>query len=61
MRPFVWWTQATEARLLAAFGRDAEAQVKRRQARAIIDELAGMFKEVDLKTMFLQGALARLG
>ncbi len=56
MRPMVWQAQAGAARLLSALGRPAEAEEKRRQAQAVIAEIARMFTDQTLGAMFLASA-----
>ena len=61
MRPLVWQARAGAALALSASGRDGEADVKRRAAQAMIDEIAGLFEDEKLRTMFVEGATKRLG
>jgi ATP/maltotriose-dependent transcriptional regulator MalT len=56
MRPIVWQARAGAAKLLAAMGRAEEADAKRQAARAMIDEIAALFKDENLKAMFVESA-----
>jgi class 3 adenylate cyclase/tetratricopeptide (TPR) repeat protein len=60
MRPLVWQAQAGAARALSALGHAAETEAKRRQARAVIDEIAGLFEDETLQEMFLESALGKI-
>jgi ATP/maltotriose-dependent transcriptional regulator MalT len=60
MRPLVWQAQAGAAAVLSALGRAAEAEAKRRQARAVIDEIAGLFEDEKLGEMFAESALGKI-
>jgi class 3 adenylate cyclase/tetratricopeptide (TPR) repeat protein len=60
MRPMVWQVRADAAHLLAALGRQAEAETRRLEARAMVEEIAGLFQDVSLRTEFLEGAQAKL-
>ena len=56
MRPLVWQARAGAARALAASGRAGEVDEKLLQARAVIDEIAGMFEDDKLRSMYLESA-----
>jgi ATP/maltotriose-dependent transcriptional regulator MalT len=63
MRPVAWQAQLAASQALAAAGREAEAAVKRQAAQAIIDEIAGMFQDEELRRRYLAGVkltMARL-
>jgi hypothetical protein len=59
-RPLVWQAQASAARVMSAMGRTAEAEAKRLQARAVIDEIAGLFEDEKLQEMFVESALGKI-
>jgi hypothetical protein len=60
MRPLVWQSRAHAARLLAAMGRQDEAQGKRQAARAMIDEIAGLFSDEKMREKFLESATKKI-
>jgi hypothetical protein len=59
MRPLVWQARAGAAKLLAAMGRQDEAAAKRQAARAMVDEIAGLFDE-KLRTAFVESASSKV-
>ena len=59
-RPALWQAQVSAARILSSLGRESEASDKRRQARAVVDEIAGMLKNEQHRVLFLQHATAQL-
>ena len=56
MRPMVWQARAEAARVLSELGRVAEAEQKRREAQAMIDQIAGLFTDEKLRAMYLESA-----
>ena len=56
MRPFVWQAKAGIAGMLDATGRPAEAEAKRQEARAVIEEIGELFTDEHLKTIYLENA-----
>lgn len=60
MRPLVWQAHAGAAQLLAAMGRAAEADAKRQAARAMIDEIAGLFEDDNLRAAFVESARKKI-
>ena len=60
MRPLVWQARAGVARVLSAAGRTSKAEAKRAEARDMVDEIAGLFKDEKLRGMFLEGATRKL-
>jgi tetratricopeptide (TPR) repeat protein len=60
MRPLLWQARAGAARVLSAMGRRSEAEEKRRQAREVIDEIAGLFQDEKLRTIYLGSATKKL-
>jgi tetratricopeptide (TPR) repeat protein len=61
MRSIVWQARAAAAPVLDTAGRSAEAQAERQAALAIVDEIAGMFEDVELRESFLKNARAKIG
>jgi tetratricopeptide (TPR) repeat protein len=61
MRPLVWMAQAGAASVLLATDRATEANEKRIQAKAVIDEIGKMFQDEKLRGMYLAGAVEGLG
>ena len=60
MRPMVWQARAGAASVLSAMGREAEAQSKREEARATIEEIAGLFEDQVLQTKFVESAMEKM-
>jgi len=60
MRPLAWQAQAGAARVMSTLGRAAEAEAKRRQAHAVIDEISGLFEDEKLGEMFAESALGKI-
>lgn len=60
MLPIAWQAEAGAAQALAAVGRVGEADAKRQDAQAIIDEIAGRFRDPTLRDRFLSSAQAKL-
>jgi ATP/maltotriose-dependent transcriptional regulator MalT len=60
MRPTVWKAFAAASEALFAAGRDGEAKVKSEAARAVIQEIAGLFKDPDLRAAYLENALGKI-
>lgn len=56
MRPGAWQALAGAAEALSSLGRDTEAEAKRNQIRGIIDEIAALFTDKDLRQQYLKGA-----
>ena len=46
--------------LLSGAGRASEAEAKRSEARDMVDEIAGLFKDDKLRGMFLESATSKL-
>ena len=61
MRPLVWQVRAGAAQALAASGRSAEADARRHQARAMIDEIAGLFQDDGLRNQYVESTTRKLG
>ena len=60
MRPLVWQARAGAAQVLSGAGRTSEAEAKRAEARDMVDEIAGLFKDEKLRGMFLESATSKL-
>ena len=60
MRPLVWQARAGAAQVLFGAGRTSKAEAKRAEARDMVDEIAGLFKDEKLRGMFLEGATSKL-
>lgn len=60
MRPIVWQARAGAAKVLAAMSRTAEADAKRQAARAMIDEIAGLFQDAELRAAFVESAMKKI-
>lgn len=56
MRPLVWQARAAAARVLSQTGREDEAEQKREQALAIINEIADLFEDEELRSQHLASA-----
>lgn len=56
MRPIVWQARAGAAVALSGLGRNAEAEAKRREAKAVIDEIAGLFQDAELRSKYVDNA-----
>jgi len=61
MRPLLWQACNWAAQLLAVTGRKAQAQAKRDQARAMVEEIAALFQDEELRLAYQQNAIARIG
>ena len=61
MRPAVLQARAGAAQALTACGRSAEAAAKRGEARAMIEEIAGLFHDEEMRTLFAESAEMRVG
>jgi hypothetical protein len=59
-RPLLWQTHAAAGRSLLALGRDAEAANKLNRSRAVLDEIAGLFADEELRAAFRESAERRL-
>jgi tetratricopeptide (TPR) repeat protein len=59
MRPLVWQARAGAAGVLSALGRADEAEAKRREARAMIDEIAGLFEDDTMRALFVESAVRK--
>ena len=60
MRPLVWQARAGAAQVLSGAGRTSNAEVKRGEARDMVDEIAGLFKDDKLRGMFIENATGKL-
>ena len=60
MRPLVWQARAGAAQALFGEGRTSEAEAKRAEAKDMVEEIAGLFKDEKLRGMFLESAMGKL-
>ncbi len=61
MRPRVWLARDGAARLLIQADRTDEANTKRREAEAMLDEIGDLFEDEDLRKRFVESAKERSG
>ena len=61
MRPLTWQAQAGAAQVLASLDRQQEADGKRSKALATLHEIAGLLEDQELRSMYLEDALKKLG
>ena len=61
MRGFAWQASAGAAGVLAAAGKAEEAAAKKEKAVAMVHEIAGLFEDQELRSMYLEGTLAKIG
>ena len=60
MRPLVWQLRAGSAQVLSASSRAEEASAKRSEALDMIDEIAGLFQDEELRASYLESAKGKL-
>jgi predicted ATPase/class 3 adenylate cyclase len=60
LRPLLWRVHAEAARALAALGRAAEAEARAAAARAVVAEMADLFKDDELRRLYAEHASAAL-
>ena len=60
MRPLALQNRAAMVGVLDGLGRSDEAAAKRTQARAMIDEIAGLFQDEELRALYLESATKKL-
>jgi hypothetical protein len=56
LRPLVIQACIAAAKILDQMGRPAEALEKRARARGLVEEIAGLFTDADLRTVYLEHA-----
>ncbi len=56
MRPYLWQTCNSAARVLDVLGRTTEAAEKREHARTVVAEIADLFEDDTLRQAFLAQA-----
>jgi tetratricopeptide (TPR) repeat protein len=61
MRPWTWKAQAGAAQVLAGMGRQGESDAKRSGAMTTLNEMAGLFEDQEMRSMFLEDATKTLG
>jgi ATP/maltotriose-dependent transcriptional regulator MalT len=60
MRPTIWQSQVEAAKVLESRGRVNEAREMRASARVIVEEIAGMFTDDELRSAYIESALSRV-
>jgi len=60
VRPIIWQARAGAAQALSVLGRDSEADRMRAKTHAMIDEIAGFFKNAEYRDLFVEGAHGKL-
>ena len=60
LRPLVWQARAGAAMVHSGAGRTSHAEVKRAEARDMVDEIAALFKDEKLRGMFIENAMGKL-
>ncbi len=60
MRPMVWQSRAGAANVLTAMERAEEANAKRQEARKMIEEIAGLFTDQEMRATFVKSATSKL-
>lgn len=61
MRPYLWQSRLAAAEALQSAGRENEVGEKRDSAKAVVEEIAGLFEDQELRSTYLQGALEKVG
>jgi ATP/maltotriose-dependent transcriptional regulator MalT len=61
MRPAIWQARAGAAQALSALGRSDEAAELQHDALAMIDEIAGLFSDDTLRTLYLKNVTCKIG
>lgn len=60
MRPIVWQARAAAAEALEVVGQNEQAEEKRAAARAMVEEIAALFQNQDLREAYLRNALGKI-
>lgn len=60
MRPIVWQARAVAAELLEASGQHAAAAARREASRAVVEEIASLFRDPDLRAAYLDNVLEKI-
>ena len=60
MRPMAWHGRSGAAQALSELGRNDEAGAKMAEARAVVDEIAALFDDDALRSMYLKNATGKL-
>ena len=60
MRPIIWQARAGAAKVFDTLNRKDEANAKHREARAMIDEIAALFRDAKMRGLFFENATQRL-
>ena len=61
MKPWVWQARAGAAQVLSKLGRPDEAAGKRSGALATVYEIAGGLEDEELRALYLEGAIQKIG
>jgi ATP/maltotriose-dependent transcriptional regulator MalT len=61
MQPIAWQARLSASEALASAGNMAQSQQKRAAARAIVEEIAGMFNNETLREAYIQNMLGKVG
>jgi len=61
MRGFAWQASAGAAGVLASLGQSEAAAAKKLDAIAMVNEIAGLFQDQDLGSMYLEDTMAKIG
>jgi hypothetical protein len=56
MRPAIWQARTGAAHTLSALGHMEEAGAKQRAAHRMVDEIAALFKDAELRKLFIENA-----
>ena len=59
MRPLVWQLRLGAAGALSSLGREEESDSKRREARNMVDEIADLFQDGNLRRLYLENVEAK--
>ena len=60
MRPYVWQAQVAAAEALEAAGLVEQAESRRAQAKAMAEEIAGLFEDQELREAYRRNVLAKI-
>ncbi|MCC7353205.1 MAG: AAA family ATPase [Anaerolineae bacterium] len=61
MRPLMLQALVGSVQALSMLGRMDEADMKRQEARSLVEEIAALFKDQELRALFLDNAMAKVG
>jgi tetratricopeptide (TPR) repeat protein len=60
MRPYILEARLIQAEALSAMGQSEEADTKRTKAQEMVDEIAGLFQDEDLRSEYLRNKMAKI-